>query len=1080
MNLSIPKSHIGAYANIARHNVFLILNDIAIKAGQPQTDKESLFVVGNRSKLPTFDKAELQHPVLAALKGTDKVVQTRIIELLYFHFPFLKSLSFTLYADNPSPDKYYNLLSIIFYSLEVYRNYYTHVHHSEVTINPYIVRYINDIFDDAISIAKERFNLNEDELTSFRRWIGKNKENSSFKYKFADKHDTLNETGLAFILCLFLENDHVFKLLAKLKGLDNKIVKEIFCIHNCRMPQNKIKSDSGKDALLLNILNELQRCPVELFNHLSEGDKKFFITKEIDELNNAPESVLVRKKNKFRDYALRYIEYTNSFTKLRPQLDLGKLVFHRYYKTGPDREQYIRRWEKNIHVFGKLSDIENNYPEMLTNLSLDPALITDTSDIPYHIATNPHYHFIDKNIGFKIIEDSPLINPFKKKIDKSRQTEVEIPVNTQPDLFICTDELTGLLFYDYLSNKYAEKTSAEEIIIKFVENIRRFLKDVATGIIAPISEQKILNQYQDVISSIPVLSKKKFKTQYKDRKSKLEEMMKEYQLSPHMIPDKLCKYLMGVEQVSEQDKADFILKKLIKDTEDLLSASDTVKKGDKNRKKEKREKRKQHVRAGDRATFLARDLLYFQPHTDANGQDAPNPDEYKKLQAALAFFSRDREHIKHVFLLCGLTNSKNPHPFLHKININVCKTNIAFYRQYLAQRKLYLNQCLKENANDNSYATRLHFLNLKKVINNDAAIREYAQNIISLPVNLPRGLFKDNLVSLIQDRGDSEMRKVIQHSTKPNTVYMLNKYFELDGDNSQEFYHYKRGYRIVDEWHDSRHRSNKIEMLQSLERLYKTVDELTYLESEIKQSNRNRIDESSFFSVYAKQVLDNEKLIRHYSACDRMLFIMCKKLIADRSTDSNLIQNLKGQFFLKDIIPDNEKSILNTFINYTMPIKSKNISDKLKIKDYGRLRRFMKDRRLDKLLDYYTKEDISREEIKAELDLYDRKRFTLFETIYDFEIACGEHPGFKKKITEHLQLQSYIKHKTLLEIYNNIFTVDENTIQNLNMIRNAFAHNEVPQKSELKKISFPQSGFTETIASYALSKYEEMINNLKN
>lgn len=1082
MNLSIPTFHVGAYANIARHNIFLILNDIAQKAGQSQMafDDENLIITDANGKMPHYKQAELKPVVLKALKGTDKVVQAKIIELLYSHFPFLKALSYQLYADNPSPLHYYYLLRDLLYAVEAYRNCYTHIYHSEVEVNPDVFSWMDKIFDDALDIAKKRFNLEEGELINFRRWEGKKKENRNFKYKFTDKQNQLQEKGLVFLFSLFLENDHVFKFLSKIKGLENKTAKEIYCIHNCILPQYKLKSDTGSDALILNILIELQRCPVELYDHLMEEDQQDFITKEQDENSDAPESVLVRKQNRFPYYALSYIEYSGVFKTLLPQLDLGKFVFHSYAKTGPDNESYIRRWEKNIHVYSRLCDVESDYPETLEKLRKDPAFISDDTPPPYLVATNPHYNFIDKNIGFKIKTDVPLISPFKKKTDTRVNAELNMPMNVQPDFFLCTDELPGLLFFDFLATQYKNKENAEQLILSHLANIKRFLKDVSDGKIVPVTNERLINQYQEVMLTDTGLSKKKFKTQYKDRKGQLAEVLQEYNLHPHMIPEKLSKYLMGVENVGIQDKAFTAFNALLEETEELLEIVTPTRKEEKNRKKEKRQNRVKHLKAGERATYLAQDMLFFQPHYDKEGKDAPNPDEYRKLQAALAFFSRDKEHIGRVFLMCGLTHSGNPHPFLDKIDIDKCKTNLDFYTRYLQQRKAYINDCVQKNKANADFASSLKFLNSKQIANDAETMRAYAKRVASQPVNLPRGLFKDAVVALIRENGSDKMKQALEGgNTKSNIVYLLTQYFTLNGDSYQDFYDYKRRYRVVDEWFDKRNRNNKTEMRDSIDPKPLSIAELTALEPEIKQSDRKRKDGTPFYNVYSRVVLDNEKLIRHYRTCDMMSFIICKELIAATGNDSTLSASLQGQFLLKEIAPNSEKSILNTFIEYKLPRASKTISDKIKIKDYGKFRRFLKDRRLNTLLEYFEKQNITRDELRTLLDTYERKRLFIFEKIAEFEKACEKHEHFAAKIDTLLKTQGFIKHKHLLEIYTSYFQTTPETIQNINMIRNAFSHNQFPAKEKLLT-TFSEDNLVENMAGYLTAAYDEMINNLKN
>ena len=80
----------------------------------------------------------------------------------------------------------------------------------------------------------------------------------------------------------------------------------------------------------MDMLNELKRCPKELYPLLSKEDKEKFIPKDFndeeydtDEYESVPE--LKRKDNRFNYFALRYLD--NSFEHLKFYIDLGNYCF---------------------------------------------------------------------------------------------------------------------------------------------------------------------------------------------------------------------------------------------------------------------------------------------------------------------------------------------------------------------------------------------------------------------------------------------------------------------------------------------------------------------------------------------------------------------------------------------------------------------------------------------------------------------------------------------------------------------------------------------------------------------------------
>jgi len=394
--------------------------------------------------------------------------------------------------------------------------------------------------------------------------------------------------------------------------------------------------------------------------------------------------------------------------------------------------------------------------------------------------------------------------------------------------------------------------------------------------------------------------------------------------------------------------------------------------------------RTQHLRAEDRATFLSKDLVYFQPHTTA--KDGPNGDEFRKLQAATAFFERDKEYFIRMFHQCKLNDIGTCHPFFTEDDIRKCKTNNDLYERYLKKRHDHLVYCKKLNKKATDIPIELKFLKIKNTIADDKALQDLAKEVKKNAINLPRGLFKDATVKMIELYGNDAMKNAVATSKKnpksetpdhntANTVYLVQKYFEQMNDSYQPFYDYDRNYRTVDEWYDNR---NDGAMTQ-IAHVPQTKKELTTLAGTIKDSerkfndkatynqylrkkaeenkptrhvsnhnNRNSsikiievtpaqklesiIDDRDFYKVYKDKVIENEKLIRHYRTGDQMLFLMCIEFIDDPTFDKHIKEILRkerdaGHFLLKEIKPKNKKSILNTPIPYELPLTVKSKED---------------------------------------------------------------------------------------------------------------------------------------------------------
>lgn len=1097
-NLHHDPQYFGVFANLARHNVYNILCEIADRTGlhQPATEEglTKAQVIGILN--PDLSNKDLQ---LKKINRPDTC--KKVIDQLNRHFRFLPILNYTLDAGNPDSLVYFNVISRFIEQLESTRNQYTHAISTAKNFNGELIRCLEIIFDDGLPKIKERFQLEETDMNHLRRYKGfdkkkqRPKKNNDFKFNFF-ANNTITEKGLAFFICLFLEPAYSALFLKKLdgfKGGDTKAgraVFDLYVIHRCLLPENKLQSTGNdKTAVLLDMLNELQRCPKELYDTLSpEDQEKFEITIPVEEMDetDGTKAILIRRKNRFPYFALRHIDHLQMFKKLRFQVDLGNYHFHSYDKEMDD-QSIIRRWEKKLLSFGRLHEISERAKGKWKDLIRDPAQINDSTPAPFIMQTEAHYHFTDNNqftnnnVALKDITNKFVELPELKtgKVEKTKSQEA--------DYYLCTDELTGLLLYQYFVEKY-KGPGAEDVIIKFKENTSSFLDSIISGKISPIEKEPV-TEHASAAAIARLLNKTDFQKEYRERKDWLASILKPYKLEPHQVTDKICKYLMRLEPVDVNERAEKIIRFQIDETEKLLKraggpGSELDKK---NKKLIRKQERNLHLSAGDSALFLAKDMLYLQPPLmikDANGNELPkgkaNPDEYQLLQARLAFFGREKSHLERTFGLCNLLDGENPHPFLHRINWMGCNDCLSFYIAYLEERKRFFEDLkIKKNISDFYFLTK----------NDRKRDKEYFINLAGVtkgkPINLPRGLFKDALIALLQQKGEPGMKKLVAgENIKHNIVYLINEWYKLHKDSHQPFYNYKRNYRTVDEWINDRPGDMK-----PLAKKYKTTGELTELAHRIKKSKEFKNKETGllFYKAYSDKVIENEKLIRHFGACDQMLFMMCKEMLAredDKIKDA--FHNDNG-FYLKDISPDNPKSILETRITFALPVYTssrqiKYIEEEFKVKDYGKLRKYLKDRRLGGLLMYFDDDRIKLPVLQEQLKDYEKYRLLLFDSIYKFEKACGGSNEFKEVIEIEMkgagEKHGYVRHATLVKKYAEMHNVSKNETDRLNIIRNAFSHNQFPSKDKMEGILKHEKPIIDEITQFALHLYSDFTNRL--
>ena len=146
---------------------------------------------------------------------------------------------------------------------------------------------------------------------------------------------------------------------------------------------------------------------------------------------------------------------------------------------------------------------------------------------------SPHYNFGEQTIGFKIFKDaSPEdMDKYDNYLPNLQLSKTEEKVKgTEPDAFISTYELRNLFFYQYLHKSYHDEaktkrlieTCAEQFLVDYIANIKRFFEDVKEGRFEPIVAPPDFTKNE----SLPFLENKKQQTLLrKEYKNKQVDMV---------------------------------------------------------------------------------------------------------------------------------------------------------------------------------------------------------------------------------------------------------------------------------------------------------------------------------------------------------------------------------------------------------------------------------------------------------------------------------------------------------------------------------------------------------------------------
>lgn len=911
----------------------------------------------------------------------------------------------------------------------------------------------------------------------------------------------------------------------KFKGFKNETTPpfratiQAFTTYTLKTPDVKLGNDNLKQSLLMEILSELNKCPKELFNHLTDKDKKIFdpkvegVEKENVVLNSTnyedindedlEEAIkeltaLKRHEDRFPYFALRFLDEIHTLEDIRFQITLGKLVTDKYDKTIIGNKQ-DRRIIKTINAFGKLSDFENKEHEILTILKKE----LDNEDIKFE-QFSPHYNMNNNKIAFYIFDK----NENKEKIKypnvfENKSTDTSLQNN--PTGFISIHNLTKLLLL--LNIQEPNKNTTEDIIKQFVLKSNQILfdktfiddiksktnyepitfskrvfdkkklqeKNVEVCTASKAEIDKILKNHKLTLDQLKLYTKDDFLKRTKNKKEieifsqfkyrfyldkRRDELQKKLPAGVlvNQLPEKLKEYLMDIREVNPDKKIHLAIKQIKEDTKKLLKIS----------KKEPSENEKPKL--GEYATYITRDILNM--IVDKDLKNKITQPYFNKLQNKIAFFSINKSDIIAILNELELFNPTKGHVFLKESLINESNGVIDFYKNYLESKIKWIDEKLLKLGKTGGYILNNKTIpyTFEKFKNKTVGFNfeNWLINKSSLPVNLPNSLFDETLNNTLKGK---LKRGKISFTDNDKFALLLRKFLNKD---SQPFYNFDRKY-------------NEIVIKQAIGLSSKTIK-----------------------TKYDGFIEANEKLIRFTQTKDRILKLMCDAIL---NNDKSV--GLQEEIELKNIFPNSKKSILEhqaTFIQQfykkernefyviakdseaqiqeikrweaipelqkqnwlkqdtkekqidflkTIPETEKQIYLGQKgyqwtFKDFGRFKRFIKDKRIPELSEYFEEKSIPFDFLEFQIKEYDRIREKIFNLIFKLEktIVEKDFEGIK-----NLELNEFRqkKHPVFNEIDFKVYYkwLENAEITNIKFIyqcRNKFSHSQFPSFSDIENL----------------------------
>ena len=1064
------KACFGTYSVMALMNIQTVLNHI-----QKMADIEGIA----EKEEDYWAHPVMEHLQYATFNKDEQPEKTAfIIEKLMACMPFLRIMADYQreYKNKKSRERRMEInggdvwfvLNNIFRVLKKYRDYSCHYSVSDYSWNdgsPFLQKneqplsyMVNKYYEVALRNVKERYGYDTSQLAFIQdhRYQKSMKDgkrtmicNFNFFFSMQDWNDDrtggvhLSGVGVAQLICLFLEKRYINEFLSKLPIYGNypkaseegRIIRRSMGINSMVLPRERIKSEKDNMATALDMLNELKRCPRELFDTLGQEDQNRFRIISADH----NEVLQMRHTDRFAQLALQYIDHNRLFRQIRFHVNMGKLRYlFAAEKQCIDGQTRVRVVEHPLNGYGRIQEMEQGRKSAEGTFRNTSVEIRDYENVKRDDANPENYPYITDTYTHYILENNkiemymgdediwPGIEPYNKKWYVNK---------TVPSCRMSTLELPAMMFHMHLLG--AEKTE-------------RCIREVCA-------------KYQKLFNAL------KEGTLDKDN-------IGGFGIAPADMPQKVLDAVNGIEKGKDfntyQKKAiEEIYEETLKRIERIKADKRTVLSRD--NKMGKRNYRQ--ISAGKLADFLAKDIVKFQPsmcQDEDFGMDKMTGLNYRVMQATIATYNSRAvegafEAFKEMFRTAGLVCSdrKKAHPFLEEALRRRPGNTIEFYENYLFARKKYIEGLM--NSMEEGRSVTLPFMNRNrnKWIRRHEDYYKLLGEIYTedLAIELPRQMFdeeiKRHLTTLPQ-------MKDIDYD-HANVTYLIGEYLKrVQEDDFQPFYSWERNYRYMDMLickADDRKKTLCANFTTTAEReqLWKERegrwDAYKQWAHHKKQTDRNQrhLSDAELEEILDKRLSasrneyqKSEKVIRRYRIQDALLFMMAKTMLEGKV-------ELSGKNFkLNEIVPDAEKGILSE----TMPMdftfekggKTYTIHSKgMKIKDYGRFYPIAHDKRFVPLLNILSSVTIDKDEVEQEFGNYDTCRPAVVKLVFDLEkFAFEKFPDLKNRVRsgERIDFSAILNELKSNAILDN----DDNVV--LSQIRNAFDHNAYPKNAYIVKV----------------------------
>lgn len=1054
--------YFGAYLNIARHNVFMISQEMSRKFNKYSLDEDgnigSSFLI---SPLTSTDSSEFIYQNLC-----------RYLPLANaFSSDFKRSIEMEDDATGMDIVKLSSFLKMAFKELSDFRNEYTHYFSKDtdtkrkVLVENKLAIQLKVLFEVAVKLAKKRF---QDVIpdTCFDT-VEKNIELELF----VKDTNQITTKGLTFFCCLFLDKENAFNFINKIYGFKKtgtpefQATREVFSVLCVKLPHNKLDSRDYQQALLMDALNYLQRAPNELYNALNENDQKLFKPTLNDKYDDEDYesylkdiSTLKRSRDRFPEFALNFLDASENF-KYDFQIHLGKVETKSYSKRvlGKMPEEKNRSIVKDVKTFGKLS--------------------TYTDDVQQKIIEEKDFIELFKGTEVKFIQYAPHYNIVGNKIALTFSNR-EIFFNKESSqAFLSISELPKVVLLELLSSGAASRLikifldKNEHCLLdrQWIDKIKKQLP--CYGILRRFSADS-----KDLLNRKTKKNYEEYRAEFYQRKLRLDAILKDKELNCQQIPSRIIDYWLNIEDTGNSRSFKERIKEAATDCKKRIK---DIEKG-------------RQLKVGEMASELARDIIKLVIDRDVKTKITSF--YYDLLQECLALYANNEK--KHLFWeLCkrdlNLLDKDKGHPFLVDLERQMPNSTLDFYEAYLLLKKDWLHNTFyftkwDEKKRKNETEIRMpdnkleRPLTYQKWIESDHDFDSWLKLVqtqnststkqVSKPVDLPTNLFDSALITKLKEK------VTISDDEK---TYNYSRLLGMWMKDQQPFYQQKRHYTIFKDRPYERVVTVDPKEDKSVKSYYESI-----LEDVIEQckKRKEKLSKEQLKVIFKKAVAEKEKKIRYYCTEDRILMKMINHVFQEMNTKKNKSNSDSGisrfTISLNDIYPNSAKNPLEEEEDMEARLYNRTIVAHRKRKDYSFFIRFLHDERMQNILPYFKEEKIDFDKLVAEMKDYEKYREVVFSKSFELEKAILSviSPEDKDILfndnTNDCPNVQYVGYLNWLKRKEYINQDDYNL---LSEIRNKFCHNEFPNKAKIEKyLDIPLYNFSQQIASW----YEQKIENI--